>query len=339
VPQVRIADTGESFAAEDGETLLAAAQRAGLPLPYSCQAGNCGSCKCELVEGEIFELEHSRFALTSAERRQGLVLACRSQVWGDTTIRRLDDEDVAVHPSRVLQCRVAALERLTHDITGISLDVEEGGSLHFSAGQYASVEFAPGLARPYSMACAPGEPRLEFHVRHLPGGRCSGYVAEKLRQGDRAVVSGPLGSSYLRDRHRGPVLLIAGGSGLAPMQSIIRTLLERGHPAPVQLYFGVRAERDVYNEAMLQTLAARHGNFRYHILLSDEVSSRRRGGLVHLAVERDLDGVDGIKAYLAGPPPMVEAATAMLREKGMALRDLHADAFYDQQNGGSSYGE
>ena len=328
--QVLIADSGESFPAEDGETVLAAARRAGVPFPHSCQAGNCGTCKCELVDGDVFELEHSEFALSAAERAQGLVLACRSQVWGATTIRRLDDEDLAVHPSRILQCRVAELRPLTHDITGVRLDVEDGGTLLFSAGQYASVEFAPGLARHYSMACPPGAPQLEFHVRHLPGGRCGGYVAQRLRAGDRVVVRGPLGTSYLRERHRGPVLLVAGGSGLAPLQAILATLLHRDHPAPVRLYFGVRAERDVYNEDALVALAGRHRNFSFEVVLSEEPSSRRRSGLVHLAVEQDVAQVEGMKAYLAGPPPMVEAAVQMLKGKGVAQRDLHADAFYDQ---------
>jgi ferredoxin-NAD(P)+ reductase (naphthalene dioxygenase ferredoxin-specific) len=330
VPRIRIAETGELFSAEDGETILAAAQRAGLPFSYSCQAGNCGSCKCELVEGDIFELEHSQYALSPAEHAQGLILACRSQAWGEATIRRLSDEDIVVHPSRILDCRVAHLESLTHDITGLRLETGDAGSLVFSAGQYVNIDFAPGLAKHYSMANTPMEDMLEFQIRRMPGGRCSSFVADDLREGDSVVVSGPQGTSYLREQHRGPVLLIAGGSGLAPMQSILRTMLARGHPASIRLYFGVRAERDVYNELLLQDLARQHGNFRYEIVLSEEGSARRGAGFVHDAVEHDLASVEGYKAYLAGPPAMVEAATAMLKAKGLASRDIHADAFYNQ---------
>jgi len=261
---------------------------------------------------------------------QGLVLACRSQVWGDTTIRRLAEEDIVMHPSRILRCRVAGLQHLAHDITGVTLEIADGGSLMFSAGQYATVQFAAGFARHYSMANTPEDLALCFHVRHMPGGRCSGYVAQHLREGDEVVVSGPQGTSYLRDSHSGPVLLVAGGSGLAPVQSILRTLLARGRRAPVELYFGVRTERDVYNEDMLEGLARRHDNFRYHIVLSEESTPRRRAGFVHRALEDDVADVGGCKAYLAGPPVMVEAASAVLKEKGMAARDVHADAFYNQ---------
>jgi len=331
MPRIEIADTGEAFAAEEGETILAAAQRAELAFPYSCQAGNCGTCKCELIDGDVFQLEHSQYALTEQERRQGLVLACRSQVWSDTRIRRLAEDDVVVHPSRILQCRVARLEQLTHDIRRVSLTVEQGGPLLFSAGQYVNLEFAPGLSRHYSMASIPGEPLLEFHIRHMPDGRCSGYVARQLREGDAVQASGPCGTSYLRDSHAGPILLIAGGSGLAPIQSIVRARLDSGSRAPVHLYFGVRSERDVYNEPLLRELAARHGDMQVHVVLSDEMSPGRRSGFVHHAAGRDLPAeLPGWKAYLAGPPAMVEAATALLRTRGMAARDIHADAFYNQ---------
>jgi CDP-4-dehydro-6-deoxyglucose reductase/ferredoxin-NAD(P)+ reductase (naphthalene dioxygenase ferredoxin-specific) len=250
-------------------------------------------------------------------------------VWDDTVVRRIDAEELVMHPSRIMRCRVLEIEPLTHDIRGVRLAVEAGGPLTFSAGQYAEVEFAPGLSRHYSMANSPDEPELVFHVRHMPGGRSSAYVADRLRVGDKVKVSGPLGVSYLREQHRGPVLLVAGGSGLAPMQSILCTLLERGHAAPVHLYFGARSERDVYHEALLKDLAARHANFAYQVVLSEQIGAPgRRYGLVHEAIESPL--AQDLMAYLAGPPVMVEAATARLRAEGLGARRIHADAFYDQ---------
>jgi naphthalene 1,2-dioxygenase ferredoxin reductase component len=329
--QVEIADTGEQVPAEPGETILDAVLRAGAAFPYSCQAGNCGTCKCEYLSGEIFELEHSEHALKTEERAKGVILACRTQVWGDAAVRRIETEELVLHPSRVMRCRVAGLERLTHDIRELRLSIEAGGPYTFSAGQYAQVEFAPGLSRHYSMASTPEEDELLFQIRHVPGGRTSGFVAERLRPGEGVKVSGPLGVSYLRDRHAGPVLLIAGGSGLAPVESILRTLLARGHPSSVTLYFGVRAERDIYHETLLQDLARRHDNFHYEIVLSEQpVATRRRGGFVHDAVASDTSDLAGYKAYLAGPPPMVEAASDMLLARGLPRRDIHADAFYDQ---------
>jgi CDP-4-dehydro-6-deoxyglucose reductase/ferredoxin-NAD(P)+ reductase (naphthalene dioxygenase ferredoxin-specific) len=304
---------------EAGDTILASLLRAGVAFPFSCQAGNCGTCKCELISGDVLELEHSEHALAAEERAKGIILACRTQVWDDTVVRRIDAEELVLHPSRVMRCRVLEIEALTHDIKGVRVAVEAGGPMTFSAGQYAQVEFAPGLSRHYSMANTPDEPELVFHIRHMPGGRTSAYVATQLKVGDKVKVSGPLGVSYVRDNHRGPVLLVAGGSGLAPIQSILRTLLARGHEAQVTLYFGVRSERDLYHQSLLKDLAAQHANFNYRIVLS---------GVVHEAI--DLPIAEGVMAYLAGPPVMVEAASALLNFHGVAPRQIHADAFYNQ---------
>ena len=316
---------------EAGDTILASMIRAGVPFPFSCQAGNCGTCKCELLSGDVLELEYSEHALSPQERAKNIILACRTQVWDDTVVRRIDAEELVLHPSRVMRCRVAALEELTHDIRGLRLEIEAGGPFIFSAGQYAQLEFAPGLSRHYSMAGIPNEQALTFHIRHMPGGQTSSYAATQLKVGDMVKVSGPLGVAYLREAHMGPVLLVAGGSGLAPMQSILRTLLMRAHAAPVALYFGVRSERDLYHEELLNGLAARHPNFRFHVVLSEQKGERgRRYGLVHEAVAADLVGSEGLMAYLAGPPVMVEAATAALQAKGARPRQIHADAFYNQ---------
>jgi naphthalene 1,2-dioxygenase ferredoxin reductase component len=229
-----------------------------------------------------------------------------------------------------MRCRVVELEDLTHDIKGVRLAVEAGGPFIFSAGQYAQVEFAPGLSRHYSMANTPQDAELVFHIRHMPGGRTSSYAATQLKAGDKVKVSGPLGVAYLRENHSGPALLVAGGSGLAPIQSILRTMLERGHDAPVKLYFGVRSERDLYHEALLKDLAARHPNFSYQVVLSEQKgAASRRYGLVHQAIEL-APNAGAVMAYLAGPPVMVEAATALLASRGLAPRQIHADAFYNQ---------
>jgi CDP-4-dehydro-6-deoxyglucose reductase/ferredoxin-NAD(P)+ reductase (naphthalene dioxygenase ferredoxin-specific) len=289
------------------------------------------------VSGDILELEYSEHALSAEERARGIVLACRSQVWGDVVVRRLDAEDFVVHPSRVLRCRVAHLSRLTHDILGLELEIVSGGPFDFSAGQYAQVEFpmAPGLARDYSMASRPGEVRLEFHIRVMAGGSVSQRVAAELKVGDTVRVAGPLGTSYLRARHEGPMLCIAGGSGLAPVKSIVETALAGGYRHPVHLYFGARAERDVYFEAELHALQEAHPNFRAHIVLSEPVATIasgtrlwRRTGMVTDAVAADLADLAGFKAYFAGPPPMVDAATALVRARGIGPRDIHADAFF-----------
>jgi naphthalene 1,2-dioxygenase ferredoxin reductase component len=244
----------------------------------------------------------------------------------------LEVENPASRPMDIQVHDVAVtLDNIEYSVAAESalLTVEAGGPMTFSAGQYAQVEFAPGLSRHYSMANTPDEPELVFHIRHMPGGRTSSHVARQLKVGDKVKVSGPLGVSYLRESHAGPVLLIAGGSGLAPIQSILCTLLARGYAAPVRLYFGVRSERDLYHERLLKDLAAQHANFEYRVVLSEQIgASGRRYGLVHEAI--DLPIPQGAMAYLAGPPVMVEAASARLRSQGLTPRQIHADAFYDQ---------
>lgn len=327
MPLIHVEDQAAPLAAEDGETILAALKRHGLPAAYSCEAGNCGTCKVEYLGGEIFELDHSEYALSPELRAKSVVLACRTQVWGDVVIRQIDADELIEHPSRLLTTRVVALDAPAHDVRRLQLAICAGGPFDFSAGQYARLEFARGIARDYSMANAPGDELLEFHVR-LAGGEGSRFVADRLAVGDQVIVEGPKGASYWRERHRGPMLLVAGGTGLAPMLSIARAALGAGRTEPVRLYFGVRAERDVYMEDALAELAARHPSFAFEIVLSDPAdATSRRTGLVTAAVAQDWPSFAGCKAYVAGPPPMVAAATALLTSRGLPLRDLHADAF------------
>ncbi|MEO8156461.1 MAG: 2Fe-2S iron-sulfur cluster-binding protein [Betaproteobacteria bacterium] len=334
---VTVADLNQSVPAEEGQTVLDALLAHGVGFAYSCQAGNCGTCRCEFVSGDIMELEYSEHALSAAERGRGIVLACRSQVWSDVVVRRLDAEEFVVHPSRILGCKVTDVTALTHDILRLRLEIISGGPFVFSAGQFASLEFpfAPGQARDYSMANRPDEKLLEFHIRVMPAANSvSGRVARGLHPGGMVRVAGPLGTSYLRAQHSGAMLCIAGGSGLAPIKSIIEAALVGGFGRPLHLYFGVRAERDVYFEAELAALQQRHPGFKAHIVLSEGVAQSRatllprRNGLVTDAVAADFASLAGFKAYFAGPPPMVDAATTLVRERGVESRDIHADAFF-----------
>jgi CDP-4-dehydro-6-deoxyglucose reductase/ferredoxin-NAD(P)+ reductase (naphthalene dioxygenase ferredoxin-specific) len=181
------------------------------------------------------------------------------------------------------------------------------------------------------MANPPDDDRLEFYVRHVPRGQASGYAFTNLHLGAEITVSGPLGNAYLRENHGGPMLAVAGGSGMAPIKSIVETALRNDPARRVILYFGVRDERDIYLESHLSELVRRHPGLSVDIVLSQPGrESARRVGLVGDAVIADIASFDGFKAYLAGPPPMVEALQKRLEEKGMALRDIHADAFYGQ---------
>src|SRR5215813_4036305 len=316
---------------EPGATILEAALAQGAPYPHGCRSGNCGACKSVLETGEVDLAPYSDYALTAEERAQGLILACRAVPWSDATVAWLETDEVVAHPIRHLVCRVIGLEDLTHDIKRVRLEILSGGPFDFSAGQYAALRVATLPARDFSMANRPDDPVLEFHVRHMSGGAASRYIVRNLALGETVRVEGPFGSAHLREHHTGPILAIAGGSGLAPIKSIVETALQRGARQPIQVYFGVRDERDLYLEPHFTALAAAHPNLRFRPVLSEPSRpTARRTGFVHDAIAADIGDLDGAKAYLAGPPVMVEAATAMLLDRGMPRQDIHADAFYTE---------
>jgi naphthalene 1,2-dioxygenase ferredoxin reductase component len=317
--------------AEDGEILLDALLRNGVGFAYSCQAGNCGSCKYIHVAGEIDELTYSEHALSADERARDMRLACRSRVLSDLRLRRLIAEAFVMHPARSLACRLVEKSWLTHDVLKLRFTIEAGGPFTFSAGQFAKLQFAfaPDAPRDYSMANAPGEADLQFHVRVTSTG-VSGQLRDQLEPGHRVQISGPFGTSYLREQQLAPIIAIAGGTGLGPIRSIVRRALDVRMPGPIHVYVGVREERDVYGEAELLTWAARTPALKVHVVLAEGAGAvtDRRAGLVTDAVVADFDDLAGFRAYLAGPPAMVEAAVDLLRERGVATHDIHADAFY-----------
>ncbi len=328
---VKIRGRDDVLTVEMGQTILEAALAAGLPYPHGCRSGNCGACKSELVSGEIEMSPYSEYALSKAEKDQGLILACRAVPWSDAEVVWLDPNDTVAHPIRHMTCRVTGLDRATHDIRVVRLAVEAGGPFDFSAGQYAQVAFDGLPARDYSMANRPTEPELEFHIRLTPGGTVSPYVAETLAVGETVKVVGPYGASHWRGNHRGPVLAAAGGSGLAPVKSIVEEALATGAKQDIHLYVGVRAERDVYLEEHFAALAQAHPNLHVTVVLSEpDGPTERRTGFLADAIAEDFDDLDGAKAYLAGPPVMVESVTEKLKMLGVRRQDCHADAFYTE---------
>jgi CDP-4-dehydro-6-deoxyglucose reductase/ferredoxin-NAD(P)+ reductase (naphthalene dioxygenase ferredoxin-specific) len=312
-----------------GQTILDAATAQGIEVPFDCRAGNCGACKARLHAGEIEMSPYSPYALSEEERAGGLVLCCRSVPWSDCEIELLGDQDRVLHPLRRLTCRVAAIDWLTHDIAGVTLDVDAGGPFTFSAGQFANVTFGNAPARSYSMASTPDEKKLTFFVRIVEGGRASRYVREQLAIGDIVRVEGPHGIAYLRGDDPAPVIAAAGGSGLAPILSITRTLLQARPAADIHLFLGVRAERDVYLETTLHDLARTHPGLRVHIALSEPDPSTRRptGHLDHL-VSNVISSAAGARCYVAGPPVMVEAVRSALVALDARPDRIHADAFF-----------
>lgn len=312
---------------EPGVNLLEALRQAQVPMSYSCMAGRCGTCRCKVLAGEV--LDAGAAQQNPLDRRDACVLACQTFLTEPCTIEIPEPDEIVVHPARIIKATLLSVESLTHDIKRLVL--KPAKPLAFSPGQYALLQFTPEHVRPYSMAGLPGDDTLEFHVRVVPGGRVSSYIAEVLKPGDTVRVSGPLGSAYLRTRHTGPVLCVAGGTGLAPVLSILRAALAQGLSNPIHLYLGVRSPRDLYGLDWLAEIAGCHPAFTLHAVVASGGDARgQRSGLVTDAIAQDLGSLDGWRAYLCGSPPMVEAATVLARRKGLDAARIHADAFYNQ---------
>ncbi|MEQ8369406.1 MAG: 2Fe-2S iron-sulfur cluster-binding protein [Alphaproteobacteria bacterium] len=331
---VRIRRATTPIQVAEDRTILETALDAGINYPHSCRSGMCGTCKSRLLSGRVDMLPYEEFALTDEEKDSGLVLACRSRPRADCEVAWLEFDDAPNHPLATVQCTVRHHERMTHDVVRIVLDQGAGGPLAFSAGQFAQVTFDSLPRRDYSFASRPDEDTLEFHVRHIPGGQVSAYVEQTLKVGEPVSVHGPFGMAHLREFHTGPILAVAGGSGLAPVKAIVETALARSMAQPIHLYLGMRAERDVYFEERFRELTAAHPNLTLHVVLSepdgDAPRGERRSGFVHEAVAADITDLEGFKCYTAGPPVMVEALTRHLRGAGMRMDDIHADAFYTE---------
>lgn len=332
MPDVTLLNIGRTIAVPDEQTILSASLAEGIDYPHGCKSGRCGNCKSRLARGEVDMLEHSRFALTPEEHDRGLILACRAVPKGPVSVAWLEDENAVSHPFREVSAEVVGTEFLTHDILRLRLRVD-GPPLRFASGQYATLRLPGVPARDYSMANQSGAAELEFHVRRVPYGRTSTAIHDRLRVGDRVGVTGPRGLAHLRTGHTGPILAVAGGSGLAPILSILESAAAQGMRQPIRVYVGGRDERDLYGLDQLAGLAERHGNMTVTPVLSaPSAPTDRRTGFLHAAVRAELQDLDGWKVYTAGPPVMIDALTEVVLASGLKRADLHADVFFTPEN-------
>lgn len=334
--KVFIPQAGRSLTLNDGETVLLAALAAGIPYPHGCKSGRCGSCKSRLVSGEVNLLPHTPFALSPEERAGGLILACRAQPVTDATVAWLGGEDeIADIPVGRFEGAIAAVENATHDIKLIRVRLDDRPGFTFKAGQYVRFFYPGAPVRDYSVASRPDEELVEFHVRRIPEGAASQRIWSRAAIDDRVAIEGPLGSAFLREKHSGPILGVAGGSGLAPVKAVVETALAKGMGQPIRIYFGARSERDLYLLDRFAALTEKHSNLSFVTVLSENAGPGFRPGYVSDAVAADLRDLDGWKAYLAGPPAMVDAAGPILLERGLRPADIHADVFFTPEHSAS----
>ena len=309
-----------------GANLLDTLRANHVPISYSCMAGRCGTCRCKVISGSV--IETGREAKITNPSEGDYVLACTSVLSESCAIEIPEPDEVVTHPARIIKATVTSIEDATHDIRIIRL--RPAKPLSFSPGQYATLQLAPDHIRPYSMASLCNDEELEFHIRRVPDGRVTNYVFDHLKPGDAVRVSGPLGTAYLRTRHEGPLLCVAGGTGLAPILSIVRGAIAAHMNNPIRLYFGVRSPQDIYGLNQLKVLQTLHPALELNVIVTtdDDGHSGRRTGLVTEAIAEDIPDFQGWRAYVCGAPPMVEATAALLRQRHMDEKQIHADAFY-----------
>ena len=317
---------GRRVAVERKETLLDAALRNGVDFPNSCRVGGCASCKCRLVSGKVKELTEAAYILSDEEVAQGYILACQSVPLSDICVEVELDRPAL---SRACSGHVVAQHKLTHDIT--RLDVQLDQPMQYRAGQYTDISLAslPGVRRSYSFATpARQDGVVSFFVRRVPGGRFSSLVNDNDVRGERVTLSGASGDFWLRPAST-PLLLVAGGSGLAPVLALLQDALASGVSRSVTLLFGAREERDLYALEQIDAIAAQwRGQFRFIPVLSEaplEASWRGARGLVTEQIPQALEA--GAHAYLCGPPGMIDSAVAQLRALGVGPEHMHADRF------------
>lgn len=310
---------------EVGQNLLEVLRTHGVPISYSCLSGRCGTCRCTVKAGRV--LDGAAEARRSPTTHTHEVLACQATLTEDCTIEVPEVGEVIVHPAKIIKATVALMEQVTHDIVRIELRLSK--PMEYSPGQYAMLQFTPEHVRPYSMAGLPSDETLEFHVRRVPGGRVTDYIFRELKVGCAVRVSGPLGTAYLRNQHTGPMLCVGGGTGLAPVMSIVRGAQAQGMRNPIHLYVGVRSQQDLYDVDRLRHWVAQQPHVSLHfVVATGDAPPEMRQGLLTDAIEKDHASLQGWRAYVCGSPAMVDALSLLAARKGIDSRHVHADAFY-----------
>ncbi len=334
--KIRVQPSGHEFSVEPGETVLAAALRSGVHLPYSCRSGLCGTCKGAILAGAVDYGEYQPQALSDAEKARGQALFCRARPLGDLTIQVREIAAAKDIRIRILPCRVIRLERLAPDVMALSLKLPQHDRLQFLAGQYIDILLRDGKRRSFSLANAPHDDEfLQLHIKHVPNGLFSGQVFNALKEKDLLRFEGPFGNFFLREDSERPAILMAGGTGFAPIKGILEHAFHLGVTRPLHLFWGGRAKQDLYLHDLVQGWEKAHANFRYTPVLSAPAPDDRwtgRGGWVHEAIISDYPDLSGHEIYMSGPPPMINAAKQAFSTHGLPEDCLFYDSFENAGN-------
>ena len=334
---VRFEPVGIEMEADEDETVLNAAFRQGIMLMHGCKEGQCSACKSFLLDGDVDLDKYSTFALPDFEEAEGWTLLCRAHAYSDLEVELINYDEEALHagtPPRTVRTAVTAIEPLTHDISRLCVKVDDDEPFSFRPGQYVDIRIPGGEEdehRSFSMAnLAADAGELEFMIKRYPGGRFSGLLADDgLTVGDELEVTGPYGVFTLRASSPRRIVFIGGGAGMAPILCLLRSMAEEGVDRPATFYYGARTATDLFHLEELAQLAERLPQLTFVPALSEAGNGDWTGeaGLITDVVERLEDDLAEVDAYLCGPPPMVDAAIALLEARGTPESHIYFDRF------------
>lgn len=310
--QISIEASPHNFQAEPGETILDAALRQGLAMPYGCRDGACGACRGKVLSGQVDHGKAQTHALSEADRAAGFALFCCASAQSDLCIESREVRSLTDIPVKTLPARVQKMTLAAPDVMLLELKLPANERLQFLAGQYIDILLKDGKRRAFSLANAPHDDDcLQLHIRRVPGGQFTEHVFTEMKERDILRLKGPHGSFYLREDSTKPMLLVAGGTGFAPIKAIVEHAIAEKCPRPIHIYWGGPQRADLYLLPLAEAWAAEHPQLRFVPVLSDPSSAdtwNGRTGFVHRAAMQDFPDLSGHQVYVCGSPAMVAAA-------------------------------
>ena len=332
---ITLQPAAQQFTVERDEAILPAAIRQGVGLPYGCRDGACGSCKSKLLQGRVIHGAHQLKALSVAEEEAGAILTCCAVPQTDCIVEARSVPGAGEYPVLKLPSRVMNLTKPAPDVAVLRLQLPANQNLQYRAGQYVEFILRDGARRSYSMANAPhnvgSPPSIELHLRHMPGGKFTEHVFSAMKEKDILRMEGPFGSFFLREESDKPIVLLASGTGFAPIKAITQQLQHKASARPAVLYWGCRRKADLYQHEWCVQQVAQMPNLRYVPVLSEpalEDEWHGRTGFVHQVVMQDFPDLSGHQVYACGVPVMVDSARRDFVERcGLPDDEFYADAF------------
>jgi len=337
--QITVQPSGRTFTANPDEAILAAGIRQGIGLPYGCKDGACGSCKCKKLVGSVVHGPHQSKALSADEEAAGYVLTCCATATSDVVLESKQVTEAGAFPIKKMPVRVTSLEKASDDVMIVKLQLPASDTFQYHAGQYVEFLLRDGSRRSYSMATAPHlqaeSPGMELHIRHMPGGKFTDHVFGAMKEKEIQRIEGPYGSFYLREDSTKPIILLASGTGFAPIKALIQHMRFKNIQRPAVLFWGGRRPADLYQDEWIRAQCTQMPHLRYVPVVSDaqpEDHWRGRTGFVHRAVLEDFPNLSGHEVYACGAPIVIESAQRDYMAAGLPAEAFYADSFTSEKD-------